>query len=180
VRVEENGPNRPLPYADPRSLSQAWYDALYHGARPEPPAAKARTAQVQQRDEECAPRERLTGGARERSENGPAPRPRAGQTARAQPAGGRDDDAAPAQAARRERPAQAQARAPQARTDLELGEGASQVKLLLAQRGSKIEVVAVCDRASREQAADALARARLALAARGIALEPTIRERSEA
>jgi len=53
------------------------------------------------------------------------------------------------------------------------------MKLLIAQRGVNVEVVAVCERGQREHAADALARARIALGARGIALQHVIRERGE-
>jgi len=66
------------------------------------------------------------------------------------------------------------------RTDVDVADGSGHsMKLLIAQRGVNVEVVAVCERGQREHAADALARARIALGARGIALQHVIRERGE-
>jgi hypothetical protein len=180
VRIEENGSARPFAYADPRSLSQAWYDALFQSPRQKPPHANARSPQTAQPDERAAaPSERLARAAVTARGDVPV-RIRPADAPRVQPGGVREEDeTALSLLTRRENPAPSRARSPLARTDVEVGAGESPVRLLLAARGSHVEVVAVCGCAAGERTAEALARARLALAARGIALEPTIRERSQ-
>ena len=178
--MEEKETNRPFAYADPRSLSQAWYDELHRAPRDERAVPHAGRLNAERPDEgrpSQAHRGSASGGEAVRSEPLPAAR---SEGERRTAAGTRDGDEKAVARASRHKAAPTPDRGLTARTDVEVSDGETAVRLLLAQRGGGVEVVAVCDRAARERAADALARARIALAAKGIAFEATIRERSEA
>ena len=181
MRVEENESNRPFAYADPRSLSQAWYDALHRAPRHVQANPQARSPHADRQGESPtlqSPHMAAREGASH--ETSSLPYDRRSDERRAQAGGARDAADAPLARKRgRETAPASQRHLETARTDVEVHDGETSLKLLFAQRGANVEVVAVCDRAARERAADALARARIALAGKGIALEPTIRERGE-
>jgi hypothetical protein len=56
-----------------------------------------------------------------------------------------------------------------------LGAGRGRVQILLRERGSSMQIVALCPPAAREMVAQALGQARYALALRGISLHADVR-----
>jgi hypothetical protein len=179
--VEENDSNRPFAYADPRSLSQAWYDALYRTTRQKPSAEPQGFSRAALPDERPTSRSQEHSGREAAPQESSFPSPGRGNDAsRVGPGGAcESDEATLLRTLRRSGASAPRARDVPVRIDADIRDGETALQLLLAQRGARVEVVAVCDPAARERAADALARARIALAGKGIALEHSIRERGE-
>lgn len=159
----------PLAAMDRRSLSQAWYSALYAQERsPEAPAARMRPSA---QSETAAPA---------RSKNAIANNSRIPSSARTHTV---EDERGRLAAAGPERRA---ARSPLARRiertftqwgnvarngTFRLDGAKGRVHVVLQQRGSHVQLIAVCDARAHASVAAALAQARYALAARGIVLE---------
>ena len=180
MKVDDGNGSRPYAYADPRSLSRAWYDALY-AAHPQAQKRLGDDAHEVPANATLATRnERAeTAGAEEPVLARTSPQRASAATSEREAIEGED---APAAAVRRKTRTAVAADAPEARdghrSDIDIDDGHGGLKLLVSQRGAGVEVVAICERAARERTADALARARIALQARGIDVNATLREKS--
>ncbi len=184
-KEEAEQTERPFAYADPRSLSQAWYDALY-GSRQGPHHARSRddASHDAARNTSSSSTAPSVAGARDerdlRDPNVLAIDARSDEAV-ARAAMTRDADrsarasANAAAAARTMRPAPTLSR-----NDVELRDSdGREIRLLLAQHGERVDVVAVTDPAAVGRVAEALESARLALAARGIGITSRVEERGE-
>jgi len=163
----------PVAAIDRRALSQAWYSALRladrtrsagdAGARPH----DATGASGQSR---C---ERETPPLAERSQRAPAVRNARARIAEAAAATA-DRRAARSELARRIERTFFETRTPVKRASFAIGEGSARVHVMLARHGERLRLVAICSQRLRPTVARALAQARFALAARGIAIEASV------
>jgi len=178
VRVDESAAPgasaRPNRYADPRALSQAWYDALYptraRVTRAAPPARPTQAFNPELATRHIAPPSVALSAA---TAWHTAPRHARGAQ--------RTMTSASAEALLLQRLASlrctrlecietAQRDAPAVRVELEQADG-SPLRLLLQTIAARVRVVASCSPVQRDRVADALHRTRAALAARGIAFD---------
>ncbi len=181
MRIDEATPSaagigRPSRYADPRALSQAWYDALYpnraRAARSEP-AARATPAVVTEATTQSATPAQSSSSRTTFA----VPRTPLGYDGRPNPATaslGTDASVANRHASRRlvsSNAAAAQRRdGPMLRVELEQP-GGPPLRLLLQTAATGVHVVAVCSAAQRDRIEGALHRTRAALAARGFSFD---------
>ena len=164
----------PIAAIDRRALSQAWYSALRlagrkhsageAGVRPHGDAAHTL------RHTKC---ERITPPMAERSARAQTARTVTARGADAAAAAG-DRRAVRSELARRIERAFFEARSPVKRASFAVGEGSARVHVMLARRGERLRLVAICAERVRPAVARALAQARFALAARGIAIEASL------
>jgi len=176
VKVEEAATGaRPYEYADPRSLSQAWYDALY-GASAAPvrgrDAATTSTPSVTK-----AAGERSAGSSAERrSETALVPPRTLSRTEHSILAGNARENGVSQRPKRTASEPEAGLERPSARTNVELVDANGNTALFLLRRNhSGIDVVAVAESEGLDAVAEALTQATIALAARGIRVTHEIR-----
>jgi hypothetical protein len=179
VKVEQaNTESRPYEYADPRSLSQAWYDALY-GPSVARPRARARddaklAAGTAQPDPDDAHASGAAGGRR--SDSGDSLAQRALTRAERSIAGSTEREAAIADTRRRAAGPPEPAERRSERTDFDVtGPDGRTTRFLLRSGHDGLEVVAVTTPDTLEAVAEALTQVRIALAARGIRFAHEIR-----
>jgi len=162
----------PVACIDRRSLSQAWYSALYGEGQAKPRESSAA------RSSDCRPPVVRHGAAREAAT--------IHELHRTQPANGRPRRSAPvgAPGERRALPTtlarrieRTLRRAPGvSRASLCVDAGGARVHLLIRSTGSGLHVVAICSAKVQRDVSAALLQARFALARRGIALHTSTRE----
>jgi hypothetical protein len=154
----------PLAACDRRSLSQAWYSALYRGApqspQSGPPAPEATPAAAREQHQKYA----ASPARREAQPQTAAPVPERAQTRGVPPE--RRGAASPLARKIVRTFCAARRRAGAATFSLDGRQG--RVRVLLRADGSHVKLVALCAPANRARVAAALAQARFALAARGI------------
>lgn len=163
----------PLAAIDRRSLSQAWYSALY-GAQTSSAAAPAKAAPA--RTKERRARNPRPHDASTRANRGVAP-PRSAPAREGQPQAAAPERRAPrSPLARKIERALLQPKPAAHKTSFALEGGAGRVKVLLRSSGSRVDLIAICPRNARKEVAAALAQARYSLALRGIDLTAGTRE----
>ena len=185
MKVEQaNTESRPYAYADPRSLSQAWYDALYGPSAAQPRAHAHDDPSVATRPEDADPPAAQSSAAsdgRPGAADDPIARPQLARDARS--SGGSLEREAGIANARRHgaaRSAEPPAERPD-RTDIDVAGPDGQTTRLHFRSGrSGLEVVAVAAPEMLDAVAEALTQASIALAARGIRLSHEIRVRGRA
>lgn len=165
----------PLASVDRRSLSQAWYSALYGDAAPpcESPASSATRAVTNgERGAESEPRTQL------RALRPAQPSPIKASAPISPRIGVPESErrAARSPLARKIEHAFLRPHNAPRTAAFALGGSHGRVQIVLQQRGERVQLVAICPPRARERVARALAEARYALAARGIALDTTERE----
>lgn len=164
----------PLASVDRRSLSQAWYSALYAADktpkcenRCPAPASTSGDSPVCDVAQKQAPIHANSAGPIERvpAREGDTPRASASERRTAQ-----------LPLARRiEHRLRCSPKAPR-KTSVTLDEPGGRVQLLLCTSGHRVKLVAICSPRAKERVAAALVQARYALAKRGIALEAVQRD----
>lgn len=185
MRIDEATPSaagvgRPGRYADPRALSQAWYDALY------PNRALAARRELPARATPAVVTEALTASPTPAQSSSSrttlaAPRTPLGYDRSAKPAAslGTDASAVNRHASRRSvcsNVAEAQRRdAPMLRVELDQPDGPP-LRLLLQTVTTGVHAVAVCSAAQRDRIERALHQTRAALAARGFSFDYEVHE----
>lgn len=166
----------PVAALDRRTLSQAWYSALY-GDRQTPAPAKAQTAspvlrRAPSRREvpaQCTGRLREPAAPAVAHDAVRAPLARGGEVERRSPRS--------TLARRIERTFLHSKHAPR-KASFALDGEHGRVQIILRSQGSRLKLVAICAPKAKAQVAHALAQARYALALRGIDLESQAREQS--
>lgn len=163
----------PIAGTDRRSLSQAWYSALYPQGRAAgaPAAAACSAAPLASR-----PISRSGASQGEREKAAPASSRKARRQALpcASPAHERRSPNVPL--AQKLIRAFARPRAGVQRAAFSLGENQGRVHVVMHSAGGRVRIIAVCRARSRERVAQALEQARYALCVRGTAIDVEIRE----
>lgn len=166
----------PIAHCDRRALSQAWYSALHLEQSPQ--HALAAPQPITNRAGACAlahARPTAVGTASHSVAQGNAHR-----SGRIAPAGGSDGGSGERRSARStlarkiERIFCAPNRTLKS-ASFRLGQGTGRVQILVRQRGENMHLVALCAPAAKDIVARALAQARYALCARGIAVHTDVR-----
>lgn len=164
----------PLACVDRRSLSQAWYSALYG-------TAQAPVLEKKPLQKNAAPRLRVrTANVNAQNPNPPAVRsqkaPSAEFTAAKRQMPPPERRAPRSPLARKIERAFLQPKAPVRKAAFTLESAAGRVQILLSSSGARIGLIAICPQKARKEVAAALAQARYALAARGIEMTADVRE----
>jgi hypothetical protein len=182
VKVEQaNTESRPYAYADPRSLSQAWYDALYGPSAAHPHARPRGDPNVASRPEDAdapAAQSSPASDGRTGASDDPIVRRELARAVRSS-GGSLEREAGVANARRRGAARSAEPPAErEERTDIDVAGPDGQTTRLHFRSGrSGLEVVAVAAPEMLDAIAEALTQASIALAARGIRLSHEIRVR---
>jgi len=165
----------PIATLDRRSLSQAWYSALYGDGKTacsQTSAAKSRTSSV------TAPREPMVQRSVQFHETSASTATHA-RAAVCAPRGGDVERRGPhSPLARKIERAFVHPRSVSRKAAFALDGEHGRVQVILQSRGSQFKLVAICPPKAKAQVARALAQARYTLAMRGIELEAHARERA--
>jgi hypothetical protein len=162
----------PVASVDRRSLSQAWYSALYGTQQQPRPEKNVRLFPAKaQRGKRAKVQPQQEGTARAQST---VNRRSARQNVQVVP--GHERRAPRSILSRKIERVFLQPKAPVRKASFALDSAAGRVQILLNANGNRVRLVAICPQKARSEVASALAQARYALASRGIELSSDVRE----